>query len=154
MSAVLSDEQPQLRPMRGADVRGMLRVENQVYEFPWTEVIFQDCLRAGYVCRVFATDDAVVGYGIMSVGAGECHLLNLTIHPEYQRRGLGHQLIESLLEFARQHKVRMAFLEARQSNVDACRLYLELGFNEIGVRKNYYPARNGREHAVILAKML
>jgi ribosomal-protein-alanine N-acetyltransferase len=96
----------------------------------------------------------VVGYGIMSVGAGECHLLNISVDVPYQRRGLGRNLVEQLLELARRHRARIAFLEVRRSNEAAQRLYFGLGFEEISTRKEYYPASEGREEALILAKFL
>jgi ribosomal-protein-alanine N-acetyltransferase len=111
-------------------------------------------MRVGYFCWVYESSEGVVGYGIMSVGAGECHLLNLCIHPDYQRRGLGRHMIEKLIDTARHHRARMAFLEVRQSNRGAYCLYQKLGFDEVGVRKDYYPARSGREDAFILARII
>lgn len=154
MSAVVSEPVPSLRVMRGTDLPAVLAVERTVYEFPWTDGIFRDCLRVGYVCLVYDGPAGIAGYGVMSVAVGECHLLNLSIHPDYQGQGLGSHLITQLLDLARHHKARMAFLEVRESNQKAQRLYANLGFNEIGMRHNYYPARQGREDAIILARML
>lgn len=154
MSAVLSEHLPALRTMTESDLPAVVEIESKVCEFPWTEGIFRDCLRVGYFCVVYENTEGVIGYGIMSIGTGECHLLNLSIHPHYQRCGLGRNLIARLLAFGRRHKARMAFLEVRRSNEDAHRLYTGMGFCEIGIHKDYYPARNGKEHAVVLAKML
>ncbi len=113
--------------------------------------IFRDCIRVGYYCVVVELGDEIVGHGIMSIGVGECHLLNLCIHPDYQGRGLGTILINYLLDVARWKKARIAFLEVRLSNARAFRLYRHLGFEEIGIRKNYYPAGEKlREDARIL----
>jgi ribosomal-protein-alanine N-acetyltransferase len=90
----------------------------------------------------------------MSVAAGECHLLNICIHPNHQRQGLGEGMVLFLLDFARQRKARVALLEVRMSNTAAYRLYTKLGFDEVGLRKSYYPARHGREDAIILARDL
>lgn len=151
MSAVVSQDIPVMRPLRSDDLLRVLEVEYSSYDHPWTPGIFRDCLRVGYYCVVVELDNKIVGHGIMSVGVGECHLLNICIHPDYQGRGLGTTLINYLLDVARWKKARIAFLEVRMSNEKAFRLYRQLGFEEIGVRKNYYPASKGRrEDARIL----
>jgi len=91
---------------------------------------------------------------VMSVGAGECHLLNLSMDPAWQGRGLGTRMIRTLLEAARTRKARVAILEVRRSNRRARSLYLRLGFEEIGCRREYYPALDGREDALVLAKVI
>jgi ribosomal-protein-alanine N-acetyltransferase len=154
MSAVISENPPVLRQMEEDDLPEVMRIEQRIYDFPWTESIFRDCLRAGYFCVAYQGDDGLVGYGVMSIGAGECHLLNISIDADQQRRGLGRSMVEQLMELARRHRARIAFLEVRRSNTAARRLYASLGFEEIGRRKDYYPAKNGREQALILAKFL
>ncbi len=154
MSAVVSEDIPSLRPMRADDLAAVTEIERAAYEFPWTPGIFRDCLAFGYCCRVYEDAQGVLGYGIMSVAAGECHLLNICIHPAWQRRGLGRRLVAHLLDLARRRQVRLTLLEVRQSNRSAYQLYHSLGFNEIGMRRGYYPARNGREDAIILAREL
>lgn len=153
-AALVSPERPQLRPMREADLNEVLEVERSAYEFPWTRSIFRDCLRVGYHCFVYQAATGLAGHGIMSIGADECHLLNICVHPDYQRRGLGRDLINFLLAFARRRDAQVALLEVRMSNVSAYKLYTKLGFDEIGIRKDYYPARYGREDAIILARDL
>jgi ribosomal-protein-alanine N-acetyltransferase len=143
-----------LRAMRAADLPAVLEVEQSAYEFPWTFDIFRDCLRVGYDCYVLEGPDGLVGHGIMSVAAGECHLLNICVHPLYQRRGLGRALVEFLLARARAKGARTALLEVRVSNRVAYRLYTRLGFHEVGTRRGYYPARVGREDAILLAREL
>lgn len=155
MSAIVKEPQPLLRPMTGHDLTAVMAVENVAYEFPWTLPIFRDCLRVGCDCYVYHSPcDGIVGHGIMSVAAGECHVLNICIHPGYQHRGLGEGMVRFLLDIARQRKARVALLEVRVSNAAAYRLYQKLGFDEVGVRKDYYPAHRGREDAIILARNL
>jgi len=155
MSAVVISNQPQLRPMTGHDLTAVLEVEKKSYEFPWTLPIFRDCLRVGCHCFVFESpQDGIIGHGIMSVAVGECHILNVCIHPDYQRQGLGETMVSYLMDFARQKKARVALLEVRVSNQAAYQLYVKLGFDEVGLRKSYYPARLGREDAIILARDL
>ena len=155
MSAIVKEPQPLLRPMNGHDLTAVMAVENAAYPFPWTLPIFRDCLRVGCDCYVYESPtDGIIGHGIMSVAAGECHVLNICIHPGYQRHGLGEGMVRFLLDIARQRKARVALLEVRISNAAAYRLYQKLGFDEVGVRKDYYPAHRGREDAVILARDL
>jgi ribosomal-protein-alanine N-acetyltransferase len=154
MSAVLSDELPHLRDMQETDVSAVLAIERVAYEFPWTEGILRDCFRYGYIRKVYESDGNIIGYGIISIGAGECHFLNICIAPSYQRYGHGARLVSLLLQVAREAHARTALLEVRISNTAAFRLYDKMGFNEIGVRKGYYPARAGREDALVLAREL
>jgi ribosomal-protein-alanine N-acetyltransferase len=151
MSAVVKEGLPMVRSMREQDLPAVLEVERAAYEFPWTLGIFRDCLTFGYTCRVYQNARGLIGHGIMSVGAGECHMLNICVHPAYQRRGLGVHMVRHLMDLARAQKARSALLEVRSSNFAAYQLYTQIGFNEIGIRKGYYPAHNGREDAVILA---
>lgn len=151
MSAVISPLEPVFRPMKQGDLEDVLLTENAAYPFPWTRGIFLDCLRVGYYCVVVEVDGQMVGHGVMSVAVGECHLLNLCVHPDYQGQGIGTSLIHYLLEVAHWKHARIAFLEVRLSNEKAFRLYTHLGFQEIGLRRNYYPAHGDqREDARIL----
>ncbi|NOX75827.1 MAG: ribosomal protein S18-alanine N-acetyltransferase [Gammaproteobacteria bacterium] len=151
MSAVLETPPLQLRPMTEADLNTVMDIEQIAYPYPWTRRIFADCLRVGYRCLVAELDDVFVGYGVMSIGAGEAHVLNLCVAETFRRRGLGRSLLEGLLDAAAELEVENVFLEVRPSNISALQLYDQMGFNPIGTRKDYYPADHGREDAVILA---
>jgi ribosomal-protein-alanine N-acetyltransferase len=109
---------------------------------------------AGYYSLALDVNGETIGYGIMSVAAGEAHLLNLCVHPSSQRLGYGRQLLEALLERAHQCEVRKVFLEVRPSNKAALNLYYTFGFVQIGVRPAYYQASFGREDAVVLSLTL
>lgn len=154
MSAVVSVFAPRLRAMHADDLEAVMKIETSAYEFPWTMGIFKDCLRFGYTCQVFDTPQGIIGYGIMSLAVGECHLLNICVAPRFQGRGYGRRLINHLLELARERNAQTALLEVRVSNRTAYHLYTTLGFNEIGMRRGYYPARKGREDAIVLARDL
>jgi [ribosomal protein S18]-alanine N-acetyltransferase len=154
MSAVLKIPAPTFRPMTETDLSVIMEIENCAYSHPWSEAIFQDCLHVGYCCWVQELEKAIIGYCVMSVGAGECHLLNLCIHPELQNNGYGALLLDHMLEIARSHHVDTAFLEVRPSNQNAIKLYFRAGFDEVGMRRDYYPAYFGREDALILARTL
>jgi len=128
-----------------------MAIENDVHLAPWTEGIFRDCLRVAYHCEVAEMDGEIVGYLVLSVTAGEAHLFNVCVSRNQQGKGLGRALVARSIEVARIREADSMFLEVRPSNKNALRLYDNMGFNEVGVRKNYYPAKNGREDALILA---
>jgi [ribosomal protein S18]-alanine N-acetyltransferase len=142
-----------IRPMRDEDVADVVRIEQVNYRFPWTEGIFRDCLRVGYGCTVLELGYVIAGYAIFSAGAGEAHLLNICVRPEFRCRGLGRRLLEHLLREMRGLGARVVFLEVRPSNVDAIRLYEVTGFTQIGIRRGYYQAEQGREDAIVMRLM-
>jgi len=154
MNAVARDTLPYVRPMRDRDLDEVAAVERQAYLYPWSVRIFRDCLRVGYSCWVAEVEGRVGGYGIMSVAGGESHILNICVRPAYQRRGVGRTLLDHLLEVARARRADTALLEVRPSNHGARRLYAEMGFSEVGMRRAYYPAPQGREDALILGRAL
>jgi len=139
-----------IRPMRDADVADVVAIERASYQFPWSEGIFRDCLRVGYTCRVATMGKQVAGYGVMSVGAGEAHILNLCIAEASRCHGLGRRLLALLIERAAAAGMKEAFLEVRPSNTAAIRLYLAHGFEQVGMRRGYYQAAGGREDAAVL----
>ncbi len=151
LSAVLKHESPNIRPMREADLAMVVDIERETYAFPWSEGIFRDCLRADYCCWVMEQKGLVRAYGIMQVGAGESNILNLCVRASGRGQGLGRSLLSHLLDVAREHRADTALLEVRPTNRAALGLYAAMGFNEVGVRRGYYPGRNGREDALILA---
>ena len=143
-----------IRAMRGGDVPDVVAIERGSYQFPWSDGIFRDCLRVGYVCRVVTVSRQVMAYGVMSFGAGEAHILNLCVAEAYRCRGIGRQLLNSLIERAGAAGMADAYLEVRPSNTSAIRLYLALGFEQVGMRRGYYQAANGREDAAVLRRAL
>lgn len=139
------------RSMRDVDLGSVVGLERSAYGFPWSKDVFKDCLRAGYHCRVLEVAGRVQGYGIMSIFVGESHILNVCIGRDAQGKGFGRLLLRHLLQVARERNVRTAMLEVRPSNLAAIHLYQDMGFNEVGVRRGYYPDVHGREDALILA---
>ncbi len=154
MVAMLSEARPELRAMQVTDLESVVAIEAIAYDFPWTIGIFRDCLRAGYESWTLSVAGIIVGYGVLSIAAGEAHLLNACISPAAQNRGYGRHLVGRMIEIARWHRVQRIFLEVRPSNPAALGLYASLGFNEIATRPNYYPAKNGREDAIVMAMEL
>jgi len=141
----------EIRKMAPDDIDAVTRIERESYEFPWTPGIFRDCLRAGYVCTVGVSDGEIIGYGLMSFGAGECHILNLCVGARQRRVGNASAILDYLINEARKIGVETAFLEVRESNDGARVLYEDFGFCETGVRPDYYPHRNGKEDALIFS---
>lgn len=139
-----------IRPMMEIDLPEVATIERKSYAFPWSENIFRDCLRVGYTCRALDLSGQIIGYGVMSLGAGEAHVLNVCVRDEYRSLGFGRRLLEHLLERAAGAGVSEAFLEVRPSNLAAIRLYQRLGFEQIGIRRGYYQAPEGREDAIVL----
>lgn len=139
-----------MRLMRMDDLDAVVAMELASYDFPWTRGIFADCLRAGHPCWVLCVDEDVAGYGILSVGAGEAHVLNICIAPAHRGLGLGRHLLGRLLDVARWSGARSVLLEVRPSNPLAKALYESVGFREIGRRPRYYPAKDGREDAIVM----
>ena len=154
MSAVVRSAACRIRPMLERDLTEVMEIEHAGYEFPWTEGIFRDCLRVGYSCWVLEGDWRTDGYGVMMVAVGEAHILNVCVRPAEQRRGYGRRLLRHLLREAEANHAATAFLEVRPSNVAAIKLYTSEGFGEVGYRRAYYPAHDGREDAMILARSL
>lgn len=143
-----------IRPMTEADIDDVVRVEQESYEFPWKESIFRDCLQVGYSCWVIEYPEKFVGYALLTAAVGEAHILNLCIAPGFRRFGLARLLLSHLDDVAKSYCAKKIFLEVRPTNQGAIQLYEDEGFIEVGMRKNYYPAKDGREDAIIMAKRL
>jgi ribosomal-protein-alanine N-acetyltransferase len=143
-----------IRSMIHDDLPSVSDIERRSYEFPWSHGVFRDCLLAGYACIVLERGEEVAGYAILSIAAGEAHILNLCVDPLYRAHGYGTRLLTEILERARRAEVREVFLEVRPSNAGALSLYRKQGFRQIANRPAYYQAKEGREDAAVLAKTL
>lgn len=150
MIAVAKDLPPIIRTMHQSDVGAVSEIESSTYEFPWSAGIFRDCLLAGYTNLVLDHDGEIEGYGIMSIAAGEAHLLNICVIDRLRRQGVGSRLLQHMMQLSRAASAGRVYLEVRPSNKSAFRLYDSAGFEVIGIRKNYYKAHNGKENAVVL----
>lgn len=144
----------QMRLMTADDLAAVETIEQSVYTHPWTRGNFADSLAAGYHCRILEQDGRVAGYAVLMVAAGEAHLLNLSIAAALQRRGLGGELLRLMTQLARDCGAQTLYLEVRASNLAGRALYARHGFAEIGTRRGYYPAHDGREDAVTMEKKL
>ncbi len=144
----------EIRQMVHEDIAQVADIERRSYEFPWSHGVFRDCLLAGYTCIVMEREESAVGYSILSVVAGEAHILNLCVDPKFRQLGYGEQLLDELLSRARDMEVREIFLEVRPSNDTAIGLYRKKSFRLIASRPAYYQAREGREDAAVYSKLI
>lgn len=153
MSAVLEgvNYEGQFRLMIEDDLDNVIAIEESVYPFPWTHGIFHDCLNIGYLCWILEIDGNIAAYAVMSVAVGEAHLLTIVVTKDEQGKGYGKRMLNEMIQHAVSDNAGTMYLEVRTSNKTAIQLYHQRGFNELGIRKNYYPAENGREDALIFA---
>ena len=140
-----------MQTMSRADLAAVEQIERHIYEFPWTDGNFADSLAAGYDGWLFCHDQVIVGYAIVMWALDEVHLLNLSVASPHQQRGFGRQMLHWLIRNTASRGASRIMLEVRPSNLIAQRLYLTSGFQQIGLRKRYYPAADGnREDALVL----
>ena len=154
MITPLAEPPVTIRGMCHDDLAMVSDIERRSYEFPWSHGVFRDCLLAGYQTIVLQRGNEVAGYGVLSVAAGEAHILNICVDPDYRSRGYGEKLLDEMLFRARAASVRQIFLEVRPSNERAIALYRKKGFYQVANRPAYYQAQEGREDAAVLAKKL
>jgi len=154
MSSRIEELPVSVRTMSHDDLPMVSDIERRSYDFPWSHGVFRDCLLAGYHCLVLEHGDTVAGYAILSIAAGEAHVLNLCVAPDYRSLGYGGLLLDEVLARARMAEVRQVFLEVRPSNVNAIALYKKRGFHRVARRPAYYQSREGREDAEVLSLKL
>lgn len=143
------------RAISGDDLDAVAAMEADAYEYPWTRGIFHDCLRVGYRCDLLQGENGeVLGYCVLASAMDEAHILNLCVAKDRRGEGLGGELLDHLLGCAGAAGCRRVFLEVRPSNAAALALYAGRGFEQLGLRRDYYRAGDGREDAVVLAKTL
>lgn len=139
-----------IRKMQQSDVENVMVIEQEIVDFPWTYSIFSDCIKVGYGCWIIEEEEELLGYGLLSIAANEGHILNLVIKPDRHHQGLGRRLLMHLIDQAKKLNAKSVYLEVRRSNTIAYDLYIKTGFIVIGERKDYYPAFDGREDALVL----
>lgn len=159
VSAPDNSAQPMfLRPMQMTDLEKVMQIEPRIHAFPWSRGNFVDSLNAGYSCWVGIVGNAqsttLMAYAVMMPVLDEAQILNISVAQGFQRQGYGRQLMQHLCKTAQSHRASHMFLEVRVSNSKAIQLYQQCGFNEMGIRPNYYPAHQGREDALLMGKVL
>lgn len=149
MNTVLKTEQ-QFRPMHMTDLDEIMRIEPEIYPYPWSYGNFKDSLNAGHSGWVMEDCGAIVAYAMQMLVLDEAHLLNLSVAKAFQGKGYGRNMLAHMIDVARRHRASNMFLEVRVSNTSAIDLYESIGFNEMAIRRHYYPAKNGREDAILM----
>lgn len=154
-SLKLTADEVQLQPMQLSDLAAVHAVEQAAYAFPWTYGNFVDSLNSGYAAQCAMLTNQLIGYTLCMPVVDEVHLLNITISPAYQGRGLGRWLLALVQADARRARAASLWLEVRPSNGVAIALYESAGFVLVGQRPNYYPAPGGmREDALLMKQFL
>lgn len=141
---------PIIRAMTITDVSEVILIEREIFLFPWSPTNFSDSINAGYHCRVIEQDHAVRGYGVMTIGADEAHILTIGIAAKSQNKGWGKKLLHYFIALAKEECATAMILDVRESNRGAANLYQQIGFKQIAIRKGYYPAMCGREDAIVM----
>jgi [ribosomal protein S18]-alanine N-acetyltransferase len=145
---------PRIRKMLPDDLNQVIRIEREIFLFPWSPENFADSINAGYDCHVLEQTSILAGYGVMMAGPDEAHLLTIGIAANWQSQGWGKKLLNHFIHLARLKNLRSMFLDVRESNTGAALLYKQIGFKPIAKRKGYYPAMCGREDAIVMKLML
>lgn len=140
--------------MQPADLDAVMAIEPVIYPYPWSRGNFSDSLAAGHSCWIAEQNRCIVGYAVVMLVLDEAHLLNISIAAQQQGQGLGRALLAHVQDTARQYGAQQMFLEVRPSNTPALRLYESFGFNEMAIRRGYYPAHGGREDAILMGMVL
>ena len=154
MSAVFKSMEAGFEPMTEDRLEQVVAIERRAYDHPWTRGNFADSLRSGYHAQILGAGDAVLGYFVAMQGVDEVHLLNITVEPTWQGQGWGRLMLDALALWSRAQGAQWLWLEVRTTNVRAQDVYQRYGFRRVGERRNYYPAHQGREDAIVMSLKL
>lgn len=141
-------------PMQVADLDAVAQIEAGIQAFPWSRGNFADSLHAGYSAWVARLPDRLIGFSVVMQVLDEAHILTIGICGSLQGQGYGARLLQHAMRQVTTHGARRLLLEVRPSNARAVALYRNFGFQQIGVRKGYYPATEGREDGLVFQKEL
>lgn len=146
---------PEIRAMHLSDLREVLKIEREIYDFPWPRRAFEDCLRLGHHCiLVSGPTTRIRGYGVMEIGRTQAHICNLSVARTLHRKGVGRVVMTALLNAAHQKGMRLAYLEVRPSNDGAQAFYRALGFHHARTKRNYYRSALGFEDAWVFERKI
>lgn len=154
MSAVFKTIEAGFEPMTESRLDEVVAIERRAYDHPWTRGNFSDSLRSGYRAQLLCAGETTLGYFVAMQGVDEVHLLNITVDVPYQGQGWGRILLDAVSLWARSENAHWVWLEVRTSNLRAQDVYQRYGYRRVGERKNYYPAAQGREDAIVMSYKL
>ena len=138
------------------DLDDVTKIESNCHLSPWTKKNFIDSYEAKNLFKVLRNENDIIGYYVALFATDECQLLNITVKLELQKKGFGHLMLKNLFADCRKAHILNIFLEVRKSNLLAIRLYEKNGFNEIGIRNNYYKNKDNdtNEDAILMGLAL
>lgn len=143
---------PQISFICEQDFDRLFEIEQAAHPIPWSLGTLKNNQGEKYLNLKLVDNQKIIGFAICHKVLDEATLFNIAIDPFHQKQGWGKYLLEQLINQLRQQKISTLWLEVRKSNKIAQKLYLECGFNEVDIRKNYYPTRdNSREDALVMA---
>ena len=151
MSAVFKTMEAGFEPMTEERLPQVVAIERRAYGHPWTHGNFADSLRSGYHAQLLCAGEEVIGYFVAMRGVDVVHLLNITVEPAFQGQGWGRIMLDALALWSRAQGAQWLWLEVRASNARAQEVYQRHGYRRVGERRNYYPADQGREDAIVMS---
>lgn len=142
-----------LRELVTSDLKRVADIEAAAAVVPWPISQFRSCLsETQHHSFILEDKNKIIGFAIFSLVLDEASLLNIAVSPEWQGRGYGRLLLKNGLQCLESLGAEVCFLEVRVSNSTAQSLYASMGFQVVGGRKAYYPAKHGREDALVMSK--
>jgi len=139
-----------IEPASTDDLTDFIKIEIDAHILPWSEKMLQQSLEGEHLCWKLTLNNDLMGYMFVMRVIDQMELLNIVIAKNRQGKGYGGALLQHLDFFAKQHQLKSTFLEVRESNSNAIHLYQKYGFEQVGLRKNYYASPNGREDAILM----
>lgn len=146
----------QISYIQTEDLDDIYQIEQAAHAVPWRFATFKNCLSDNYLnLKLSTADQQIIAFCICQCVLDEATLFNIAVSPTYQGKGYAKQLLNYLIDQLKQRHIQTIWLEVRQSNHIAQQLYTSLGFNQVTIRKNYYPLpEGGKEDAIIMALYL
>ncbi|PAJ72852.1 ribosomal-protein-alanine N-acetyltransferase [Pseudoalteromonas sp. NBT06-2] len=144
----------QIQILKDSEVNAMMLIEQSCHTHPMTQKNILSCFGERYLNRGLYVDGVLVGFYMTEMAGPDFTLMDICISPEHQGKGYAKLLVDNLIDEAQKRNAESIFLEVRVSNLSAIGLYEKLGFNEMGIRKDYYPADNGREDGKLMGLVL
>ena len=139
-----------IKEMKESDLEDVLEIEKKSFADPWSRRLFRETLSFPHSINFVLREStgALLGYINFYLIGEEAHMLNFAVHPDFRKKGLATHLLSHTVDFLKRRNAANFFLEVRESNLDAIRLYGRFGFRMIGRRKRYYVETN--EDALVM----
>lgn len=143
-----------IRRALNTDITALVQLDAHSSTYrPWSARAWATSV-TDHAVHILLSDTHPIGAAVTLHCVDNAELLNIVIKTTYQRRGMGHYLLNHVISLLGKQRTHSLFLEVRESNNPARALYEKMGFKKIGIRANYYPTHNGKEHAIVMEKTL